>query len=141
MAYSLARLEAEELKAKPVISMGLIGFDNSKSQEFSVDVLVRNNSDEEIVLLPNQVTTYGTQAYHGKIIKSSFGQAHIIILKPNEVGWLTIVFDKPDNERGAGTFGITNLIKFAALSPSGENETISAYIRSDGEIVDISTIE
>jgi hypothetical protein len=138
ITFFLAQLEAEELKSKPVLSIGLIDSDNSKEDEFSVNVLVRNNSDEELVLLSNQITTHG---YHGEIVKSNIGYEDIIILRSNEVGWLKIVFSKSDTEQGSGSFDPWDLIKFTALSPSGEHKTISAYIRSEGEIVDISALE
>jgi hypothetical protein len=137
MAYSLAHLEAEELKSKPVLSIGLITSDNSKEDEFSVNVLVRNNSDEELVLLSNQITAYG---YHGKIVKSNIGYEDIIILKSNKVGWLTIEFSKPDTEQGSSSF-VRDLVSFTALSPSGEHKPIRAYIRSEGEVVNISALE
>ena len=141
ITYYLIQPELEELRAKPVISIGLIGSDNSKGDEFSVDVLVRNNSDEELALLSDQITAHGSQLFPGRITQSDLDHEHVIILKPNEVGWLTIIFDKSVEVENPGTFITRDLIRFVALSPAGDRKTIAAFIRSEGRVVFISELE
>lgn len=142
IAYSLAQFDVQDFESLPVLSMGLVGFDNSNEDVFTVNLLVRNNSTEEISLLSNQVTAYGRLQHNGEIINSSSGPAPVIILKPNVVSWLTVSFEKSGTDYVSGGFFSTrNIIEFTALNPSGEQETLSARIRSDGEIFEISEFE
>ena len=141
ITYYLIQPDYEELRAKPVISMGLIGSDNSNPDEFSVEVLVRNNSDEELALLTDRVTVNGSYVYPGRITDSNLEYEHVIILKPNEVCWLSIVFDKPVDAERPGPFSSSDLVRFVALNPAGESKSIRAYIRSEGREVFISEIE
>jgi len=143
MAYSLAKMEIKEYEPKSILSMGLIGSDQIGTEGFSVDVVVRNNSTEEVSLISKQVVAYGELRYEGEVTRYCSGLAPVIILLPNQVCWLTISFEGPGAEyaHAALFYSMDDLISFDAISPAGENQTISAYIRSGGEKLKLSEIE
>lgn len=143
MAFSLAQEELEERRAKPVLSMNLIGFDPPQVDRISVNLLVRNNSKEEVALISNGVKVYGEFLHLGEITKSCLGQAPVLILGSNEVCWLTISFESTGTPYTlpSNSPKLENIVQFKSFDPAGAADTVSAYIRLGPEIYEISQIE
>jgi hypothetical protein len=130
-----------DYQAQPKLSLGLLGSDNSEGDSFTVDILVSNNTDEVIVIKSTPVNAYGSFKFPGQIITSGLGQNPAYILEPNDVEWLSVLFTETNEEYSRGFISTENIIEFATLNPSGDQENISAYIRADGEVVLISGLE
>jgi len=141
MAYSLAKLEVADRQAKPVLATSLIELDITSGGSFSFDLLVQNNSKDEVSLETAEVFVYGKLMHPGQIIDSCQGQAPVIILQSIEACWLTISFDVPGTPYSSSYFSWDGLISFNAISPSGGTRTISAYIRSGEVVFKVSEID
>jgi hypothetical protein len=139
--FNLAQLDLQDYQAQPKLSLGLLGSDNSEGDSFTVDILVSNNTDEVIVIKSTPVNAYGSFKFPGQIITSGLGQNPAYILEPDDVEWLSVLFTETNEEYSRGFISTENIIEFATLNPSGDQENISAYIRADGEVVLISGLE
>jgi hypothetical protein len=130
MSYSLARLEVDERSAKPILKLGMIGFDQSAAAEISMDLLVRNNSEQEIALRTEEVYAYGNLRHQGRIVANCQGETPVILLEAKEVCWARMVFSKEgaEIERGFISVSLADLIEFNAILPNGESKIVRAYI-------------
>jgi hypothetical protein len=139
MSYSLAKQEVEERLEKPFLAVSLIGYDNSASDRIVLNLLVLNNSKDQVPLNAAQVYVYGNLQHPGEIINSCQGAAPVVLLQSGETCWLTISFER--TSRAYSPSDSKNLIKFYEITPSGEMTTISEYIEYQQTNLDIAGIE
>lgn len=140
MAYSLAQFELEERQGKPLLSLGLIGFETGDEQNI-LDLLARNNSGKEIVLVTADLTVYGKLMHDGRVLDTCSGLAPVVVIQPNQTCWLTISFEREGSQYGYFGVSLENVVQFQSVNPAGEGGNVSAYIQEGGEVFPVAEIE
>lgn len=140
MAYSLAQFEVEEREAKPLLTLGLIA-QRSFDENVELDLLAKNNSNEEVSLIVGEINVYGKLMHDGRVLDTCSGLAPVVTLIPGETCWLTISFEKEGWQYGFVFVSIENTVQFQAADPSGTGGHISAYVQRGEEPLPISEFE
>jgi hypothetical protein len=141
MVYLTVQPELERRTQKSIFTIGLTNFQETKSNVYELNLLIRNNSEEAITLTSNEVSLYGKLIHHGQIIDSCLGHTPFIILHPKDVCWVTVLFDKYGPEYHAFIFNYENTISFNSVNEIGDVQTLTSYIYEDGKVVNISNYE
>ncbi len=136
MAYSLAQFEIKDYKRQPRLSLGLVRYESLAPDELVVELMVNNNSNEDIILLPDKVVFGDAREIpcQGKIIDSSAGRVPIIILASHEASWIVLSLEIPSAE-GDCFILEENYVTLNSLTPSGTRETITATVNREKEVL------
>lgn len=141
ITYSLAKMEVDQRKPQRLLGIYFIDVDTTDANRISMNVWLRNNSLDDVVLVMTDIRAYyGKLVHHGQLTDSCMGHAAAILLASKQSCVLTLSFERLGEPYSPQTYGppAEDVLEFRTIDGAGMEGTIYSYIYQNNQIFRLS---